>query len=90
MRGGGSISTVSRAAALIGFAGIRNLALSLIVLERMENKAHAQQLREEFLRSLMAASLARELSPNSRESEEAFLCAMFQNLGRAADRVLFP
>ena len=88
--GGGSISTVSRAAALIGFAGIRNLALSLIVLERMENKAHAQQLREEFLRSLMAASLARELSPNSRESEEAFLCAMFQNLGRALTEFYFP
>ncbi|MDM4765944.1 serine/threonine protein kinase [Pelomonas sp. SE-A7] len=88
--GGGSISTVSRAAALIGFAGIRNLALSLIVLERMENKAHAQQLREEFLRSLMAASLARELAPNSRESEEAFLCAMFQTLGRSLTEFYFP
>ena len=88
--GGGTISTVSRAAALVGFAGIRNLALSLILLERMENKAHAQQLREEFLRSLMAASLARELCLNPRENEEAFLCAMFHNLGRALTEFYFP
>ncbi|MEJ6005423.1 HDOD domain-containing protein [Paucibacter sp. AS339] len=88
--GGGSISTVSRAVALVGFAGIRNLALSLILLERMENKAHAQQLREEFLRSLMAASLARELCLNPRESEEAFLCAMMHHLGRALCEFYFP
>ncbi|MET0518792.1 MAG: HDOD domain-containing protein [Burkholderiaceae bacterium] len=88
--GGGSISTVSRAVALVGFAGIRNLALSLILLERMENKAHAQQLREEFLRSLMAASLARELCLTPRENEEAFLCAMFHNLGRTLTGFYFP
>lgn len=88
--GGGGISTVSRAVALIGFAGIRNMALSLIFLERMENKAHAQLLREEFLRSLMAAALARELCLNEREGEEAFLCALFHNLGRALTEFYFP
>lgn len=88
--GGGGISTVSRAAALIGFAGIRNLALSLILLERMENRSHAQQLREEFLRSQMAGSLARELSPTTRDSEESFLAAMFQNLGRMLTEFYFP
>lgn len=88
--GGGTISTVSRAAALIGFAGIRNLALSLILLERMENKAHAQLLREEFLRSLMAGSLARELGSAQRDNEESFLAAMFQNLGRLLTEFYFP
>lgn len=89
----GGISTVSRAVALIGFGGIRNLALSLILLERMENKAHAQALREEFLRSLMAASLARELclnGPSSQESEEAFLAALFYHLGRSLTEFYFP
>ena len=60
--GGGSISTVSRAAALVGFAGIRNMALSLVLLEHMHDKAHAGKLKEEFLRSLMAGSIANELS----------------------------
>jgi serine/threonine protein kinase len=88
--GGVGISTVSRAVALIGFAGIRNMALSLIFLERMENKGHAQLLREEFLRSLMAASLARELCLNEREGEEAFLCALFHSLGRSLTEFYFP
>ena len=88
--GGGGISTVSRAVALIGFAGIRNLALSLVLLERMENKGHAQRLREDFLRSLMAASLARELCPNAREAEEAFLGAMLHHLGRTLTEFYFP
>ncbi|MBV8502661.1 MAG: protein kinase [Paucibacter sp.] len=86
---GGSVSTVSRAVALVGVAGIRNLALSLVLLERMENQGHAQVLREEFLRSLLAASLAGELSLNPRESEEAFLCAMFHNLGRMLTEFYF-
>lgn len=88
--GGGGISTVSRAVALIGFAGIRNLALSLVLLERMENKGHAQRLREDFLRSLMAASVARELCLSEREAEEAFLGAMLYHLGRTLTEFYFP
>jgi serine/threonine protein kinase len=88
--GGGNITTVSRAVALVGFAGIRNMALSLILLEHMENKTHAQQLRVEFLRSLMAANLARELCLNPRDDEESFLCAMFHNLGRTLTEFYFP
>ncbi|MCE4535987.1 HDOD domain-containing protein [Pelomonas sp. P7] len=87
---GAGISTVSRAVAVIGFAGIRNLALSLVLLERMENKGHAQRLREDFLRSLMAASLARELCLNARDAEEAFLGAMFHHLGRTLTEFYFP
>ncbi|WP_157605023.1 serine/threonine protein kinase [Rhizobacter sp. Root16D2] len=88
--GGGSISTVSRAVALIGFAGIRNIALSLVLLEHMHDKGHANQLKEEFLRSLMAGSLANELLPASKDGEEAFIGAMFQNLGRLLTEFYFP
>ncbi|HZE91550.1 MAG TPA: protein kinase, partial [Rhizobacter sp.] len=88
--GGGSINTVSRAVALIGFAGIRNMALSLVLLEHMDDKAHANLLKEEFLRSLMAASLADELCGEARDGEEAFIGAMFQNLGRLLTEFYFP
>ncbi|MBC7995684.1 MAG: protein kinase [Rhizobacter sp.] len=88
--GGGNISTVSRAVALIGFAGIRNMALSLVLLEHMHDKAHANQLKEEFLRSLMAGSLASELCGAQREGEEAFIGATFQNLGRLLTEFYFP
>ncbi len=79
---GGAVSTVSRAVALVGFAGIRNMALSLVLLDHMPDKGHATQLKEEFLRALMVATLAAELTPLAREAEEAFLSAIFQNLGR--------
>lgn len=87
---GGGISTVSRAVALVGFAGIRNMALSLLLLEHMGDKAHAALLKEEFLRALMAGTLAGDMSPLARESEDAFLAAMFQNLGRLLTEYYFP
>lgn len=86
---GGNISTVSRAVAVIGFAGIRNMAMSLLLLEHMQDKAHASRLKEEFLRALMAGMVASELAVQVRASEEAFLGAMFQNLGRLLTEFYF-
>ncbi len=86
----GSINTVSRAVNLVGFNGIRNMALSLVLLEHMQDKAHAGQLKEEFLRSLMAGAIGGELCPVSSEGEEAFIGSMFQNLGRLLVQFYFP
>jgi HD-like signal output (HDOD) protein len=87
---GGGVTTISRAVALVGFAGIRNMALSLVLLEHMNDKAHAALLKDEFLRALMAGTLASELTPVARETEEAFLGSMFQNLGRLLTEYYFP
>ena len=88
--GGGSIGTVLRAVALVGFAGIRNMALSLVLLEGMQDKSHAHQLKEEYLRALMAGVLANELASTARDGEEAFVGAMFQNLGRLLAEYYLP
>jgi serine/threonine protein kinase len=88
--GGGTISTVSRAVALVGFAGIRNMALSLVLLDHMQDKTHAAQLKEEFLRCMMAGQLASGLTTRARDVEEAFLGAMFRNLGRLLAEFYFP
>jgi serine/threonine protein kinase len=87
---GEQISTVSRAVALVGMASIRNMALSVILLEHMHDKDHAALLKEEFLRALMAATMASDLTPQARQGEEAFLGAMFQNLGRLLTEYYFP
>ncbi len=87
---GGNVSTVSRAVALVGFSGIRNMALSLILLEHMQDKAHASQLKEEFLRTLLAAAVATEACTDRAALEEAFLGAMFLNLGRMLTDYYFP
>jgi serine/threonine protein kinase len=89
-RNGHGVATVSRAVAMVGLAGIRNLALSLVLVEHMKDKAHAQRLKEEFLRSMLAAQLAHALSAGARDAEEAFLGAMFYNLGKLLTEYYFP
>jgi serine/threonine protein kinase len=88
--GGGTISTVSRAIALVGFAGVRNMALSLVLLDHMHDKQHAAQLKEQFLCALMAGQLASELSLQARESEESYLGALLHNLGRLLTEFYLP
>ena len=86
----GSISTVSRAVSLVGFNAVRNMALSLVLLDHMQDKQHASQMREEFLRAMMAGSVAAELCSTTQAAEEAFIGAMFQNLGRMLCEFYFP
>jgi serine/threonine protein kinase len=87
---GGSISTVSRAVTLVGFNGIRNMALSLVLLEHMQDKGHAAQLKDEFVRSLLAANIGAEMYGTGKEAEEVFIGAMFQNMGRLLTQFYFP
>jgi len=86
----GSISTVSRAVRLVGLHGIRNMAFSLSLLDNMHDKSNAHLLKEEFLRALMAGTVAAELATSSAEGEEAFVGALFQNLGRMLTQYYFP
>jgi len=86
----GTISTVSRAVSLVGFNAVRNMALSLVLLEHMQDKAVASQMREEFLRAMMAGSVSSELYGPGRGAEEAFIGGMFQNLGRMLCEFYFP
>ncbi len=88
--GGGGVCTVSRAVALVGVAGIRNLALSLVLLEHMKDRDQAARLKAEFLRALLAGQIASELARDPREREEAFLGAMFRHLGRLLAEFYFP
>jgi HD-like signal output (HDOD) protein len=86
----GGIGTVSRAVALVGFSGIRNMALSLVLLEHMPDRAHATQLTFEFVRALMVGMVAVELAPRGPAGEDAFLGALFQNLGRLLTEYYLP
>jgi len=88
--GSGQITTVSRAVALVGFAGIRNMAMTVLLLEHMKDKGQAELLRQEFLRALTAGALAAELEPRARDTEEAFLGSMLQNLGALLAEYYFP
>ena len=88
----GSISTISRAVVILGFDSVRSIALSLMLFDNLQNKGHAQQLKEEFVRSLFSGMLARGLAGRAsvKDAEEAFICAMFHNLGRTLSMFYFP
>ena len=90
--GGGGISTISRAVVVLGFDAVRSIALSLILLDNLSNKAHAQLLKEEFVKTLFAAMLARELADRAqlRDEEEAFIGAMLHRLGHLLAMFYFP
>ena len=90
--GGGAISTISRAVVILGFDAVRSIALSLILFDNLENKAHAQQLKEEFVKVLYAGMLAREMADKAqvKDVEEAFIGAMLHNLGRMLAMFYFP
>lgn len=90
--GGGNISTVSHAVSILGFDAVRNVALSLLLFDNLKNRKHASHLKDEFLHALFSGILAREISRQSiaRGTEEAYICAMFHNLGRRLGMHYFP
>jgi serine/threonine protein kinase len=89
--GGGSISTISRAVIILGFDVVRNIAITLILFEHLQNKSHAAHLKDEFIRTLFCGVLAKDIAKGSiKDPEEAFICAMFHNLGRLLAMFYFP
>jgi len=90
--GGGGISTISRAVMILGFGTVRSIATSLVLMEHLQNKGQAAQLREEFVRAIMGGILARDMARRGgvKDFEEAFVCAMFHNLGRMLACYYFP
>lgn len=89
---GGPVSTVSRAVMILGFETVRNLAVALLLFENMQNRGQADALREEFVRAMLAAIMARNLAlaAGVRNVEEGFICALFRNLGRLLAQFYFP
>lgn len=91
--GGGNISTVSRAVVVLGLDAVRSIAITVLLLEHMQHKDNADQIRDEFLRANLAGVLARDIAGKSRASsdvEQVFICSMFHNLGRLLSQYYFP
>lgn len=90
--GGGNISTISRAVIVLGFDAVRNIAITVLLFEHLQDKANASLLKEEFLRANLAGILAKGIAAQfkARDLEQAFICAVFHNLGRLLAQFYFP
>lgn len=90
--GGGSISTVSRAVIVLGFEAVRNIAITVLLFEHLQNKTNANHLKEEFLRANLAGVLAKEIGSAAKmpDQEQIFICSLFQSLGRLLSQYYFP
>ncbi len=69
--GTSTITTISKSIVVIGFEQVKLLALALILVDQLKNKAQAQAMKVEFSRALHASTLAQEfagaLLPRYRE-----------------------
>ena len=79
--GGGGITSIKRAVALMGFQSIGMLAASLTLFDKLPKGPDGERVRAEFRRALLAAILASEFCPTLKHQENAYLAALFQNLG---------
>jgi len=77
------VTTVSRAIALLGFDNVKTTALAMLLVDTLDNGAHAGAVRAELEASLCASLVGREMARLSfyQGAEEAAIGALFKNLG---------
>jgi len=80
----GHIHTVSKAVLILGFEAVRNAAMSLVMLEFSKGKTQAKTMQDEIVGAYFAGVVSKSICDrlDLRNSEEAVICTMFQNLGR--------
>lgn len=85
------ISTISRAVVILGFNAVRDAAVSLLLFEHLHDRAHVDELKGEAVDSFYRGILGRMLAAGAgvRDGEEAFISALFRDLGRLMARFHF-
>lgn len=88
---GVEITTINQAIHVIGFDKIRNLALSLMLMQNAtaSGAAEKRNVAASALAGGLVAQVIREKT-NPRDAEEAFVCAALRNFGRIMLANLLP
>lgn len=90
---GGEITTVTRAAVVLGFDAISHLALSVRFVDTLTaSSPDSAAARAEMSKALIAGDIARNIAKkaNLADSEEAVVCALMHHLGRLLLVFYFP
>jgi HD-like signal output (HDOD) protein len=88
----GQVTTVSRAVLLMGFDRVRTVATGLMVFERLQAQAKTPALLDALNMSFYSAILGRSIADRTglADKEEAFITALFHNLGRTLVALYLP
>lgn len=91
-RGLGRISSVSRAVVMLGFETIRNLCLTLKLIESFESDHPAIGMQQMLARAYLSAGFVKELAMGCglKDAEEAYLCGLLHSLGEIAVAYFTP
>jgi HD-like signal output (HDOD) protein len=80
----GRIHTISKAVLILGFEAVRDVAMSLVLLEFTKGRSQAKTLQDEIISAFFAGVVGKSLTDGLgiRNGEEVVICTMFQSLGR--------
>lgn len=88
----GKVTTVSRAVFLLGAEKVRTAAASLMVIDHLQNKSQADDLKDAALTSFFSAVISRDVADKMMlpAKEEVFICTLLHNLGKHLVICYFP
>lgn len=91
-RGLGKISVVSRAVIMMGFETVRNLTLTLKLIESFQKSNAVVDMSRMLVRSYLAAGVVRTMAAKSgvKDIEESYVCALLHNLGEIIVAYVLP
>lgn len=89
-RGGSEVSTISRAIVRLGFDTVKDIALSMVLLDALGSKN--ANLKQSLTIAWLAGKMAKQLCLKARagDAEETALCSMFSRLGHVLAEFYFP
>jgi HD-like signal output (HDOD) protein len=89
---GGSVTSIKKAVVILGLEQVRLAASSLLLFTHLQGKAETTELRDAAVKSFMSGIMARDLAHRARlnQTEVAFLCSMFHDLGTNLTLYYFP
>jgi HD-like signal output (HDOD) protein len=88
----GQVTTVSRAVLLMGFDRVRTVATGLMLFEHLQAQAKSPALLDALNMSFYSAILGKSIAEQTgfADKEEAFISALFHNLGRTLVALYLP
>ncbi len=81
---GSGVTNIEQAVIILGLEQVRLMAGAMMVFTQMQDKSNIEELKDSMIKSYMSGLIAIEIAKHvkAKEVEVAFLCAMFQTLGR--------